>query len=139
MTDNAATTPAHLKEDTGPKSKGHLPKSFAGIDVLADPSHRKRVVGGKYYKLGRKKVSVSRLTNAQAGKLRKNFGYWQSQTKNLTFEDMKYLKDVPIMHATGDHSKCSSEWCHARRLQEEGKTYNRKYMFSSPKDDREIA
>ena len=53
--DDDATTPSHLKEDTGPKSKGTLPKSLAGIEVLADPSHRKRVVGGTYYKLSRKK------------------------------------------------------------------------------------
>ena len=51
---------------------------------------------------------------------------------------MKHLKDVPIRHATGDHSKCSSDWCHARKVQEEGKTYNRKLMFSLPKEDREI-
>ena len=53
--DDDATTPAHLEEDTGAKSKGRLPKSLTSIQMLADPSHRKRVVGGAFYKLGRKK------------------------------------------------------------------------------------
>ena len=52
---------------------------------------------------------------------------------------MKSLKDVPINHATGDHSKCTNEWCHAKKALDNGKTYNRKPLFSSPQDDREIA
>ena len=104
--DDDATTPSHLKEDTGPTSKGCLPKSLSGIEILADPSHRKRVVGGAYYKLGRKKVSISRVTNVQAATLGRHFGYWQAQMKKLTFDEMKAHKDVPIRHATGDHSQC---------------------------------
>ena len=52
--DDDVTTPSHLKEDKGPKSRGTLPKSLAGIEVLADPSHPNGVVGGTYYKLSRK-------------------------------------------------------------------------------------
>ena len=51
---------------------------------------------------------------------------------------MKALKDVPILHATGDHSKCGAEWCHAKKAQQENKPYNKKPQFVSPQDDREI-
>lgn len=51
--DDDATTPAHLQEDTGPDSKGRLPKFLTGIRVVADPTHRKRVVGNAFYKTGR--------------------------------------------------------------------------------------
>ena len=53
--DDDATTPSNLKEDTGPNSSGRLPKYLAGILVLADPSHRKRVVGNAYYNLAKKR------------------------------------------------------------------------------------
>ena len=53
--DDDATTPSHLEEDTGPNSSGRLPKYLAGILVLADPSHRKRVVGNAYYNLAKKR------------------------------------------------------------------------------------
>ena len=53
--DDDATTPAHLGEDTGANSKGCLPKSLTGIQILADPSHRKRVVGVHFTSSGEKK------------------------------------------------------------------------------------
>lgn len=55
------TTPSHLQEDTETTSKGRLPKLQAGIDIAADPSHRKCVVGNAYYDLVKKRVKVSRI------------------------------------------------------------------------------
>ena len=48
------------------------------------------------------------------------------------------MKDVPWMHATGEHSKCSSKWCNAKKAAENGKPYHRNPMFSYPDDAREI-
>lgn len=118
--DDNATIPSHLSEDTGPDSKVRLPKCLTGIVLYADPSHRKRVVGGAFYKLAKKRMGVSRITNTHAAKLKKNFGYWQNQTRQLTFAEMKKLKDVPILHATGNHSLCNSEWCYSKKAQENG-------------------
>lgn len=55
---------------------------------------------------------MSRLTNAHVAKLHKHFGYWQAQSCKITLAEMKAMKDVPILHATGDHSKYNSEWFH---------------------------
>ena len=39
--DDDATTPAHLKEDTGPKCSGQLSKGLTGITIFADTLHSK--------------------------------------------------------------------------------------------------
>ena len=74
--DDDVTTPAHLEEDNGPKSKGRFPNFLAGILILADPSHWKRVVGYSYYKMSKQKVKISRINNEHAAKLQTRFGYW---------------------------------------------------------------
>ena len=132
--DDDTTTPCHLREDTGPGFKGGLPKCLTGIIFYADPSHQKCIIGGMCYKTAEKKESVSRITNAHAAKLKKHFGCWQNQTRQLTFAEMKKLKDVPILHATGDHSICNSDWCHSKKAQENGTKDKKKPMFSLPKD-----
>ena len=45
--DDDTTTPAHLKEDVGPNSKGCLPRHLTGVRILADPSHRRRTVNNR--------------------------------------------------------------------------------------------
>lgn len=59
VTDNDATTPSNLEEDTGPKSSSHIPKHLTGILVLANPSHHKYIVGNAYYDLIQKIAKVS--------------------------------------------------------------------------------
>ena len=53
-------TPAHLKEDKGPKSKGQLPKYLAGVQVLADLSHRQKTWRNWYHKMekGARKYAI---------------------------------------------------------------------------------
>ena len=59
--DDYTTTPAHLKEDTGPTSKGRLPSHLAGFTILADPSHRRRTVSNHLYALANKRKNECAL------------------------------------------------------------------------------
>ena len=66
--DDDTTTPAHLQEDMGEKSKGRLPKWLTGILLLADPSHRKRTWRNHYYKLSEKRKKDCNMTKDKAKK-----------------------------------------------------------------------
>ena len=56
--------------DSGnPKSK--LPKWIYQPKFMADPTHRKRVVASKFYKLANSPVAVSRVTSAIAKRMKK--------------------------------------------------------------------
>ena len=82
--DDDTTTPAHLKEDVGRNSKGCLPRHLTGVRILADPSHRRRTVNNRLYKLAGKRVDVCALKKEQAGKIAHYFGHWQAQLKSKT-------------------------------------------------------
>ena len=74
--DDDTTTPAHLKEDKGEKSKGRLPKHLAGIRILADPSHRKKTWRNRFYKLAAMRQKKCNITKSKAKKMGKDIGYW---------------------------------------------------------------
>ena len=92
-------------------------------DVYADPTHRKKCYNKGFYKLFNSKT---------AKRLGQYFASWVNQTKSLDIDEMRRLKNVPIMHAYGDHSLCCEtrhDWCLASRAIKENKPYNHKPVF----------
>ena len=87
--DDDTITRSHTKEDLGKKSKGCLPKELAGIQILADPSHRKRTVSNWYWGLVNKPVAECALTGDQAKVLATHFAHFQNQIKDMSFEEAK--------------------------------------------------
>ena len=81
---------------------------------MADPSHRRRTVTNWYFALANQPVSVCALTIDQAKKLSKYFGYFQNQIKEISSEEAKVYKDVPMHHIVGDHDGCG-DWCAAKK------------------------
>ena len=71
--DDDTTTPAHLKEDKGPDSKGRMPKHLSGVVVLADPTHRKRTWRNRFYKLALLKQKRCNVNKKKAKKWAKTW------------------------------------------------------------------
>ena len=132
--DDDQTARSNIQEDLGPKSKGCLPGYLAGIRVLADPSHRKKVITNWYFKLVSKPVAECALNKEHAKKLGKHFGYFQMQIKNMSMEDAKKQRVVPMQHIIGNHANCNPDWCLAKRAQDEGKPFTEPPMFDMDKD-----
>lgn len=83
MDDDTITRP-HIQEDLGPKSKGCLPYYLVNIAVVADPSHKKRIVSKWHYGLAGKHVNKCTLTTEQAKKLTRHFGYFKKNQGDET-------------------------------------------------------
>ena len=101
--------------------KGQAPKVPYWDCSLRRPLSPETCCGRRVLQVDKEKMSVSRITNAHAAKLKKNFGYWQNQTRQLTFAEMKKPKDVPILHTTIEASRTIHDF--------HGRYYFFKYYF----------
>ena len=128
--DDDTSTKAQLREDTGPNSRGTMSAELSVLKFYADPSHRKKTYNKGLYKLFSAKISK---------RLGKYFASWSADMKCRAFEVMKEARLVPVLHSSGDHSKChlsKDDWCLALRAKKAGKVYDRKPVFdiNKPKD-----
>ena len=64
----------------------------------------------------------------QAKKLTRNFGFFQQHIKQMTLEEAKSVKNEPMHHVVGNHSRCG-DWCLGKRALRENKPYNKPPMF----------
>ena len=113
----------------GKKSKGKLEACLAGVQIVADPSHRKRTYQKHMYKLtdGVRKKGWA-LSKSQAKKLTSNFGYFQNQIKGLTLKEAQAIKMEPMNHVIGNHNLCGN-WCRGKQALDNKLSYNRPPMF----------
>lgn len=66
----------------------------------------------------------------------KYFSNWVAELKKKTLEEMQRLRNVPVLHASGNHILCGesgSKWCLVARAMDQGKAYNRKFIFNLEK------
>ena len=96
---------------------------FMEIGALADPQHRCRNFGKDIVALAKAPLRESKITEETSTRIIKLFKYWYRQSSGKEFDEIKHLKELPILHATGDHSLCNEDWCYALQAARQGKRY----------------
>ena len=89
---------------------------------MEDPTHRNKVVTGKFYQLATSQVSVSRVTNPLACRLKKDWGYMVAQNKLRPLEEFVEASKLVVEHVFNNHCYCG-DWCDAKKALAEGKSY----------------
>jgi hypothetical protein len=91
-------------------NKGKLPLSHPPWTKLSDHNHRMRCLAGKCYKLAKAKIEVSKVTTADAERLKRNVCYAVHQYKSEDFPTFKKSVWAVLHHHFGSHDTCG-EWC----------------------------
>lgn len=131
--DDDTVTRENLKEDKV-NNAGCLPKDFTGIILVTYPIHRKCAYSKHLYKLVNTKVGELPLTSAQAKIITNNFGYFRTQIKNGTLEEVEAMQNFPMNHVSGNHDHCG-DWFLAGRSKTKNRTYNHPPLFDLSKPD----
>jgi len=94
------------------KDNGKLPSDINSVDTyLADPSHRRRVVGGQLYKL---ELTCKEMKKTDCECLIRNFGYAVKQNRDKTEEEFSNAMKAALEHHFDNHEYCNPSWCHFR-------------------------
>lgn len=97
------------KEGRKKNDRGLLPKEVdTEPKCLCYRSHWTKVYGKYLYILVADSKSV--MKKADAIRLKKNFGYWLKQTRNLPIDEMKEASKAIVDHHINNHQFCLS-WC----------------------------
>jgi hypothetical protein len=112
-------------------NKGKLPLSHPPWTKLADHNHRMRCLAGKCYKLARAKLEISKVTTADAERLKRNVCYAVHQYKSEDFPTFKKSVWAVLHHHFGCHDTCG-EWC--PWLKNKDKPEELKKLFYGSKD-----
>ena len=130
ISDNDNVMRAHLRHKTDKaKDKGKLPVWVYEPDFLADPGHRKKSVSKHFYTLASQPVKKSRVNNAIAKRMKKNWGYMIKQNKHKPIEEFVASSQAPLEHIFDNHQFCEPKWCLKLKAQQEGKPYNHPEQF----------
>jgi len=92
-------------------SKGKLHWDVQGpTTFLCDPNHRQRVVGGHIFGMAAQ-TAKTRVTKADAERLKCNLGYAHKQSVNKPFDEYRKAMKAALLHHGNDHSCCDPAWC----------------------------
>ena len=111
----------HLQNDKGILEPDY---EYLLLHTLAEPDHRFRNFGKDLKVLQKAPKHFSEIIEDLCVRLIKCFKYWYRQVAIKEFEEVKRKRHVPLLHVTGDHSKCDEEWYYALQAKREGKPYS---------------
>jgi hypothetical protein len=78
-------------------------------EMLADPTHRVRVIAKALFAMAGKECK-KHITTADALRLKRNLGYAHKQNRDKPFDEYVKAMWAALYHHFNDHSKCGS-WC----------------------------
>jgi hypothetical protein len=105
--------------DTDGRTKFVAPRDLKGglhysipppVRFLADPTHRFRVIGGKLYAMANQETTYE-VTNADAARIKQNFGYVHKQNCYKSYEDYERAMKAALEHHGIEHIYCDISWC----------------------------
>lgn len=92
-------------------NKGKLDwRITAPTEMLCDPTHRTRVIGSKLFELAARSGST-KVTRADALRMKRNYGYAHKQARDKTFNEYKIAINGALYHHGNDHRYCDPSWC----------------------------
>ena len=98
-------------------NKGRIPPHILVPQHLADPSHRKKVVGKHVYQLATASTRTSTVDKSTVQKILKGWGYMLHSLRKMDpHQDMPRAKQqakAVLEHRFGNHKFCDSAWCYA--------------------------
>lgn len=119
VADDDSTMRSLLKHHTEEQKSGKLEREVIEPKWLADPSHRTKVVAKPIYALANAPKAKSLVTKLDAMRVKKYYGYFIKQCRNLPFEEMKRRSLAPVEHLFNNHEFCHSSWCLHKKKEEE--------------------
>ena len=116
------------KNDTG-----KIPQHVTIPKFLANPSHRKKVVGTQLYSLTRQPKKTSEVTNEDAKKLKSMWGYMLSGLRELDpVNDKKEIQKrgkAVLEHYFNNHRLCDISWCKWLQSRENNTRYKAPHKY----------
>ena len=115
------------KGNTKKADTGRLPLEITPPNFLADPNHRKKVVGKHLYALAKLAKKASKVDKALALRLKDYWGAYLKQVRDRNFEtdgdEIMRLSKAPLEHCFNNHEFCSKTWCYKLQADEKGIEY----------------
>ena len=103
-------------KNTKKQDNGKLPLHILEPKYLADPNHRKKVIGKQLYALANSPQKVSKIDKALAQRLKDYWGVFLKQIRNLDIEtdaqEIIKRSNAPVEHVFNEHKYCSKTWCY---------------------------
>ena len=118
---------AKNKEWRQKNDSGRLPIQVEPPRFLADPNHRKKVVGKHLYALAKLAKKLSKVDKALASRLKDCHGTFLKQVRGMCFEtekeDIMRRSKAPLEHTFNNHEFCNSSWCYKLQADKKGVPY----------------
>mmetsp|Transcript_37363 Transcript_37363/g.54638 ORF Transcript_37363/g.54638 Transcript_37363/m.54638 type:complete len:456 (-) Transcript_37363:846-2213(-) len=100
-----------------------LPLHIPEPKWLADPTHRTKVVGKRFFDLLKKGKKFSTITKADCLRMKKYYGYFLKQNRDKSIDEMYHTSFAPLEHLFDCHDYCGT-WCKRKQqlARERGET-----------------
>ena len=89
-------------------STGMLPLHIPEPGWLADPTHRTKVVGKRFFDMLKRGKRYSNITKADCLRIKKYYGYFLKQNRNRSYEEMHHASFAPLEHLFDSHEYCGA-------------------------------